>query len=191
MATVGTPARRASQLLWWLNITSSDSAETLVIHLPLLSSACTSSSCTVIYIYIWICCCMQGLVPWPGIEPRVPALRDWSLSHWTTRKSLSSYGFCLFMDAAALWLLFTPCFHTFLSFFYTFLSSGPPLCLMTLRLSVANFLKNEDPICWSVIIQWGYLSLLGRVLTFGNHTGLWFHVWFWVAYIFLDQSAVA
>ena len=25
------------------------------------------------------------LVPWPGIEPRSPALGVWSLSHWTTR----------------------------------------------------------------------------------------------------------
>ena len=29
---------------------------------------------------------MQDLVPHPGIEPRSPALREWSLSHWTTRE---------------------------------------------------------------------------------------------------------
>ena len=27
-----------------------------------------------------------NLVPWPGIEPRSPALGAWSLSHWTTRE---------------------------------------------------------------------------------------------------------
>ena len=29
---------------------------------------------------------MWDLVPWPGIEPRPPALAVQSLSHWTTRK---------------------------------------------------------------------------------------------------------
>ena len=29
---------------------------------------------------------MWDLVPWPGIEPRPPALGAWSLNHWTTRK---------------------------------------------------------------------------------------------------------
>ena len=29
---------------------------------------------------------MWDLVPWPGIEPRSPALGAWSLSHWTTRE---------------------------------------------------------------------------------------------------------
>ena len=28
---------------------------------------------------------MRGLVPWPGMEPRPPALGGWSLSPWTTR----------------------------------------------------------------------------------------------------------
>ena len=31
---------------------------------------------------------MWDLVPQPGIKPRPPALRAWSLSHWTNRKSL-------------------------------------------------------------------------------------------------------
>ena len=31
-------------------------------------------------------CGMWDLVPWPGIEPRPPALGVWSLSHWTTRE---------------------------------------------------------------------------------------------------------
>ena len=30
-------------------------------------------------------CGMRHLVPWPGIEPRLPALGAWSLIHWTTR----------------------------------------------------------------------------------------------------------
>ena len=29
-------------------------------------------------------CGMWDLVPQPGIEPRIPALGAWSLSHWTT-----------------------------------------------------------------------------------------------------------
>ena len=33
-------------------------------------------------------CGMWDLVPWPGIEPRHPALGAWSLSHWTTREVL-------------------------------------------------------------------------------------------------------
>jgi len=28
----------------------------------------------------------QYLVPWPGMEPKAPALRAWSLNHWTTRQ---------------------------------------------------------------------------------------------------------
>ena len=31
-------------------------------------------------------CSMWDLVPWPGIEPRLPTLRVQSLSHWTTRE---------------------------------------------------------------------------------------------------------
>ena len=31
-------------------------------------------------------CCMQDLAPYPGIEPRPPALGAQSLSHWTTRE---------------------------------------------------------------------------------------------------------
>ena len=30
-------------------------------------------------------CGLWDLVPWPGIEPRPPTLRAWSLSPWTTR----------------------------------------------------------------------------------------------------------
>ena len=36
---------------------------------------------------IWtLSCSMRDLVPWSGIELRPPALRAWSLSHWTTRE---------------------------------------------------------------------------------------------------------
>ena len=31
-------------------------------------------------------CGMWDLVPWPGIEPRPPALGAQSLKHWTTRE---------------------------------------------------------------------------------------------------------
>ena len=29
---------------------------------------------------------LRNLLPWPGIEPRPPALGVWSRSHWTTRE---------------------------------------------------------------------------------------------------------
>ena len=29
---------------------------------------------------------MWALVPWPGIKPAAPALKAWSLNHWTTRE---------------------------------------------------------------------------------------------------------
>ena len=38
-------------------------------------------------------CSMQDLFPWPGIEPRPPALGAQSLSHWTTTLFLK-IGFC-------------------------------------------------------------------------------------------------
>ena len=170
MATVQTPARWASQLLWWFNVTSSDSPETLVIrlYLPMLvllppvlflnnyslhnSLPMASLKNISIYLFIWICCGMQDLVPWSEIGPRFPALRDQSLSHWTTREVPFFLWFLFIYGCSCSMASAHSCFHTFLSFFYTSLSSGPPLCLMTLRLSVVNFLKNEDPICWSVII---------------------------------------
>ena len=31
-------------------------------------------------------CGMRHLIPWPGVEPMLPALGTWSLNHWTTRK---------------------------------------------------------------------------------------------------------
>ena len=50
-----------------------------------------------IYLFIWLCqvfvlacrifsCDVWDLVPWPGIEPRPPALGAWSLNHWITRE---------------------------------------------------------------------------------------------------------
>ena len=38
------------------------------------------------WLYQVFSCSMRDLVPWPGIEPRPPALGTQSLSHWTTRK---------------------------------------------------------------------------------------------------------
>ena len=31
-------------------------------------------------------CGMRDLTTWPGIKPKPPALRTWSLTHWTTRE---------------------------------------------------------------------------------------------------------
>ena len=44
----------------------------------------------ILFIYLaalGLSCGMWDLVPWPGVEPRPPALGVWSLSHWTTRGS--------------------------------------------------------------------------------------------------------
>ena len=41
-------------------------------------------------------CSMCDLVPWPGIEPRPPALGAWSLSHWTTGEVLKQISLLLF-----------------------------------------------------------------------------------------------
>ena len=42
------------------------------------------------YLFIWLhqdlSCGMWDLVPWPGIEPGLPALGASSLSHWTNRE---------------------------------------------------------------------------------------------------------
>ena len=38
---------------------------------------------------VWtLSCSFWDLVPWPGFKPKPSALREQSLSHWTTRKSL-------------------------------------------------------------------------------------------------------
>ena len=35
------------------------------------------------YLFNWG---MRNLIPWPGIKPGAPVLREWSLSHWVTRE---------------------------------------------------------------------------------------------------------
>ena len=42
-------------------------------------------------------CGLWGLAPWPGIEPRSPALGAWSLSQWTTREVLGHFLFTLYL----------------------------------------------------------------------------------------------
>ena len=44
-------------------------------------------SCRIFSFSIWaLGCSMRDLVPQPGIEPRPPALGEWSPSRWTTRR---------------------------------------------------------------------------------------------------------
>ena len=59
-----------------------------LIAVPGLSSSTQDRfSCS-----IWtLSCSMWDLVPWPGMEPRAPALGPWSLSNWNSRKVLSSF----------------------------------------------------------------------------------------------------
>ena len=84
-----------------------------------------------IYLFIWLCrilvaacgifiaacgifscgmwtlsCSVWDLVPWPGIEPGLPALGARSLSHWTTWEVLDS-----------LWFLFTLKFKVAIDYF--------------------------------------------------------------------------
>ena len=40
---------------------------------------------------------MCDLVPWPGIEPRLPALGAWRLSHWAIREVPASFYVCFNM----------------------------------------------------------------------------------------------
>ena len=44
------------------------------------------------------------LVPWPGIEPRPPALGAWSLSHWITRRVPIHYLLMDFWPFPRFWL---------------------------------------------------------------------------------------
>jgi len=50
--------------------------------LPFLSGARGIFSCGM----RTLCCNVCDLLLWPGMEPRLPALGVWSLSHWTTRE---------------------------------------------------------------------------------------------------------
>ena len=61
-------------------------------HLFLVSVAAMGQFCFCFFKkFIWLhpdlSCSMWDLVPWPRIEPMLPALGVWSLNHWTTRKS--------------------------------------------------------------------------------------------------------
>ena len=47
------------------------------------------AACRIFPFGMWtLSCSMWDLVPWPGIEPRPPALETWSLSHWTPKEVL-------------------------------------------------------------------------------------------------------
>ena len=78
-------------------------------------------------------CSMWSLVPWPGIELWPPALRAWSLSHWTTREVpyLQILTFCLMGIFICTWL--SPWDITQVSYYlaskclYFFLYSGLPM----------------------------------------------------------------
>ena len=42
-------------------------------------------ACGIFNYVMWtLRCCIWDLIPWPGMEPRPPALGAWSLSPWTT-----------------------------------------------------------------------------------------------------------
>ena len=59
---------------------------------------------------------MWDLVPWPGIEPRPPALEAWSLSHQTTRDIPKFYCILLYLSS---WVSSSWCFLIISLFFMT------------------------------------------------------------------------
>ena len=72
-----------------------------------------------IYIYIYLAapglhCSTRDLVPWLGIESRLPALGTWSLSHWITREVSTFYFFRSFSILVKILLWF---YSVGLSFF--------------------------------------------------------------------------
>ena len=59
----------------------------LFVYLASLGLSCGMWN---LYQYANSSCCMWDLLPWLGAEPRLTALREWSLSHWSTREVLQS-----------------------------------------------------------------------------------------------------
>ena len=59
----------------------------LFIWLPQVFTA----ACGILVVACELSFSMWDLVPWPGVEPRVPALGAQSLSHWTSREVLSAF----------------------------------------------------------------------------------------------------
>ena len=54
--------------------------------------------CFYLFIYLaapGLSCSMWDLVPWPGMEPKLPALGAQSLSHWTIREVPSTASYIL------------------------------------------------------------------------------------------------
>ena len=49
-------------------------------------------------------CSMWDRVPWPGIEPWLPVLGAWSLSHWTTREA-PAWSFLFLALIGIQWLI--------------------------------------------------------------------------------------
>ena len=109
-------------------------------------------------------CNMWDLVPWPGIEPRLPALGAWRLSHWAIGKSLR-----LSLNAGNSQILISKA--NLLSFQTHF--QLPPGCLHSLSNSPCpkrNLLKYPFFLCipfpilyvfWTVFIQcWLHVSHL-------------------------------
>ena len=67
-------------LFWWETMKISSKDTQFSFYFKIFSIKC-------LFIYLTalsLSCSMWDLVPWPGIEPRSPALGAWSLSHWTT-----------------------------------------------------------------------------------------------------------
>ena len=68
----------------WFHLFNFTLKKYLFIYLAVPSLSCSTRD---LFVVCGIFSCgMQDLVPWPGIEPRSPALGARSLNHWTTRE---------------------------------------------------------------------------------------------------------
>ena len=76
--------------------TSADSTPPLGLHWKANHCACGYARCPTSpnslhlfwFVFLPHLVTLKILVPWPGIEPMLPAMEAWSFNHWTTREVL-------------------------------------------------------------------------------------------------------
>ena len=87
--------------IFWSGVEFSENVYILVtvtIILPLKNKKTLVWLCWVLVATLRVFSCgMWDLVPWPGREPRPPALEAWSLNHWAARE-VASFQFLIVSD---------------------------------------------------------------------------------------------